>query len=305
MTVPVELLRGNPDRLVPIDFVPDRRKELIAALTDRPATGYPSHEHRVFMNSERLGQWFSRGRDYRQTRNGMNLLLTHPNHLDETGINRARPDDGEQDFHHVTFRNSLVAPYQRDSRGVPIHPEYELLLQYGAVTGLGWYWDYGPNPSANAIYFGRDKKGRLNILVGKKHGRTFLPGGMMEVGETPTMTVIRETQEETGVTAEPAYTYELPAKFLGSGRTTLNAWEESASVLISLKDPHIENHRVHFDPKELDHAEWLPLNKELLNQLFLPHANDVRLAVLEYERREGIRIAPDGSIHPLLPRIQP
>lgn len=50
----------------------------------------------------------------------------------------------------------------------------------------------------------RDDEGR--ILVVRKQGtsRFMLPGGKIEVGETPDETAVREAHEELGVTLEPS-----------------------------------------------------------------------------------------------------
>jgi 8-oxo-dGTP pyrophosphatase MutT (NUDIX family) len=303
----MERLRRQPDRLVPHDFQPNHRAELMDALTARVyEPGYPPRKKRMTMTPEEIKIWINGGMDYQAVRKKSwsgrvsNLVMAHGNYLDGLGKGLARADDGEQDFHSVTFKDSILpGGYKRNSRGAPVNPEYEILLQYGAVDGTGWYWDHGPNPSATLIVFGEDDYNKLQMAVVTKDGRTFAPGGMIDPGENPTEAALREGKEEIGFKDKNIEIFSLPAKILGTKRATLTAWEENQSIAVFPHDRDINNHPLSHDDSEIGNPRWVTVTTDLLHKLFLPHANDVRLAVLEYERREGVRIAPDGSIHKL------
>jgi 8-oxo-dGTP diphosphatase len=57
-------------------------------------------------------------------------------------------------------------------------------------------------PGATAII--RDQRGRLLLVQRADTGLWSLPGGLLELGESLAGTVIRETEEETGLRVEPA-----------------------------------------------------------------------------------------------------
>ncbi|MFE3080909.1 NUDIX hydrolase [Nocardia tengchongensis] len=59
-------------------------------------------------------------------------------------------------------------------------------------------------PKANSIKVAvsalvRDNKGRILMIRRTDNDRYSIPGGGLEVGETPTQAVVREVEEETGI----------------------------------------------------------------------------------------------------------
>lgn len=324
MTNPEGEIRQS-DRLVSKDFQPDLAGELRAALGARePEPGYPGLESRLRMSDAQIDEWFDSGRDFAALRfnpssehpMGINWLVDHSNRVrqiereGERGIPESqsgvRRDNGIQDFHDVTFRKPLLSGWTRDSRGVPIAPWYKEALQYGAVTGPGFYWDYGENASANAIILGEeDDRLKLAVIEKEADGRIFVPGGMIDPGEDPEEAALREADEEIaflrGLTSEQKrealrILRPLPVKPLGTRRLTINAGEASASSVFVARDSRITNHPLERGD-DATHARWTTLNRDTLGKLFVPHANDVRLAVREYEKQHGVRIAPDGTMH--------
>ncbi|WP_037656380.1 NUDIX domain-containing protein [Streptomyces griseofuscus] len=69
------------------------------------------------------------------------------------------------------------------------------------------YFDDPAAPSATRIVpavtaFVRDERGFLLLERRSDNGRWGMPGGVQEIGETISQTVVREVAEETGVTVE-------------------------------------------------------------------------------------------------------
>lgn len=327
-----EIENRSIDRLVPENFQPDEEGELILALTAKePNVGYPTSEDRLQMTDEQIDEWYANGcnfealrlRPSREYPNGVNWVGNHPNRLakiakeEQEGIPESESvvqrDDGIQNLHGVTFRKPLLEGWTEDSRGAPLAPWTRTALKYGAVTGPGFYYILGENPSANIIAFG-ENEGKLQLAVIERYdvqadSRTiFVPGGMIDPGEDPVTAALREAHEETdflkdiGITdiegkkAALSLLKPLKIKALGTGRLTVNAGEVSASVVVVPRDQNIRNHPLK-QGSDARHAIWTPLTSNTLNRLYLPHANDVRLGVLAYERQNGVKIAPDGMIH--------
>ncbi|MCL5959121.1 MAG: NUDIX domain-containing protein [Chloroflexi bacterium] len=79
-----------------------------------------------------------------------------------------------------------------------------------------------PRVGANAVIFGEE--GKVLLTRREDNGLWCLPGGHMDLGEMVTETVIRETEEETGLVVEverlvglysmpyPGYVYQNPRK---------------------------------------------------------------------------------------------
>lgn len=74
---------------------------------------------------------------------------------------------------------------------------------------VDYYHD--PNaPTANSLVPGAsaivvDAEGRIVLQRRKDNQLWALPGGVMEIGESITQTIVREVQEETGLAVEPDY----------------------------------------------------------------------------------------------------
>jgi 8-oxo-dGTP pyrophosphatase MutT (NUDIX family) len=302
-----EIISLQPNRLVPENFTINPRAEFRTRMQNpKVEEDYPPIAERLVMTLDEVKLWVDGGMDYHAERKdpsakhplGINMLLNHPNYLRGLEKGTAAFDDGEIKFSPDNFKKSLLPEgYRLDSRGVPVHPYYDILLEEGAVIGPGFYWNYGPNPSASAIIFGIHE-GKLNVIAIKKRNSEefLLPGGMVDTGETPLQTALREAREETHFNSEEVDQYLLPARCLASGRTTLNAWEETQAGLYIPKASSISDFVLSPDDDARE-AYWIPLNTKTLNGFFLGHANDIRTGIRKYEEEYGKKIASDGTVY--------
>src|SRR5205823_282648 len=147
-------------------------------------------------------------------------------------------------------------------------------------------------------------------IIGRKDVKTndprlFIPGGMIDPGEDPISAAMREATEETGFLKHLppeerrdalSLIHCLPVKPLGTKRLTINSGQAEVSVVLVAKNPSITKHPLK-GGDDAAYATWIPLTRDVLTRLYGPHANDVKLGVLKYEKQNGVRIAPNGTLH--------
>ncbi|HSW97152.1 MAG TPA: NUDIX hydrolase, partial [Candidatus Saccharimonadales bacterium] len=210
----------------------------------------------------------------------------------------ARLDDGNQLFYGVPFRDSLTEDgYITDARGIPMHPHFRTLLQYGAVGGFGFYYDYGPNPSADAIIFARKGNIMYLPLIQKRVGGKYLvPGGMIKKDEDPIEAALRECYEETGLQVNNPKIILTVYNGLHAStpRKTLHAWEESAVRLFIPDDMEITNKSLQ-PADDAATAQWVPIH-EAVTILSTSHRAYVKQAILLFEQTQNVTITSLGTI---------
>jgi len=117
-------------------------------------------------------------------------LLDELRALARTGLNYADDPYDEERYERIL---ELVAEYYGESLELPPAAVRERLAdELGQVT---------PKLGADAAIF--DDEGRILLLKRSEGGRWCLPGGAVEVTETPREAVVREAREETGLVVEP------------------------------------------------------------------------------------------------------
>lgn len=118
----------------------------------------------------------------------------------------------------------------------------------------------------------RHRGGRLEVSVGEQRdrltgdGRTRLPKGGVEAGETPEEAAVREVEEETGLVATPVAPLE-----------TVDYTYLEAGVQVSKQ--------VHFFLMELEHEEPRPRDAELERVYWCPIDEAAERLSFETERR--------------------
>lgn len=296
-----------PGRLVPKDF----QIPIENTLANSWRVQFPDYPHagsRLIMSPEEISDWEYAGMPHEATRKnpslknqfGENYVMDHPNYLVGVSKGFARADDGKEHFHNEDFRESLVSGgYARDSRGLPVHPYYKTILENGALGGFGFYWNYGPNHSADAIILGA-KNNQLHVVaIEKPEADVYLvPGGMIPPGEDPQKAALRELKEETKLVDDIAHAETIYTGILaGTPRQTLQSWEESVSTVFIPEDLDISNKGLRAGD-DASGAFWMPVTSETLRKdhLFVSHGHYIKKAVLVFEREKGVTVAPDGRI---------
>lgn len=191
------------------DFKLNCLESFRSQLQERTYPGYPRFQERLFIDAD----------DF----------LLEPIHLPD-GVwetsGGALPSIREQ--------HTLAAQQHRFDRwGRPLHPWFNEMAEdplIGVLTGKGFYWNWGPNYTADAVVLRHDLDTPHVLLIQRSDtGQWALPGGFIDPGEDALTASIRELREETFVdltslkhAAQPTYTGPL-----ADLRTTANAWPET------------------------------------------------------------------------------
>jgi ADP-ribose pyrophosphatase YjhB (NUDIX family) len=105
---------------------------------------------------------------------------------------------------------------------------------------------------ANAIVERSGSVLLVKLSYGPREGRWALPGGLVEIDETPEEAAVRETAEETGLDVEIdglIATYMRPASQRAAG------W---APIMIVTFRAHIVGGELRTAPEEVTEAAWFP-----------------------------------------------
>lgn len=130
--------------------------------------------------------------------------------------------------------------YRFDAYGRPLHPWIKEMVtdpDIGAITGKGFYWNWGPNYTADPIIVRHDLSEPHVLLIKRRDTKYWaLPGGFINNGEPETEAAMREGREESGVdinelphTVTPIYKGPL-----ADLRATANAWPETTAIRFDL-----------------------------------------------------------------------
>lgn len=175
--------------------------------------------------------------------------------------------------------------YDLDSYGRPLHPWLRDMLsnpEVGVVTGLGEYWNWGPNKTADPIIITNEERPRILLVKRSDTGAWALPGGYVDPGETAGRTALRESAEEASVivSGDPVHIYN---GVVADSRTTAHAWAETTALLWKVQDAALP-----FISSESTKVAWKPLD-DLPAELHGSHA------VLIEQALEQLDNAPLGS----------
>lgn len=133
-----------------------------------------------------------------------------------------------------------------DQYGRPIHPNYDQLLgdrRIGLPTGIGFFWRYGANKTADAVVHRDNHNDDPELLlIRRKIGRLWaLPGGFVNANESAVQAAYREAGEETELwdlrgSARPIR-QDLPV----GQRTTIHAWCHNTVVLVDADQEYLHD----------------------------------------------------------------
>jgi ADP-ribose pyrophosphatase YjhB (NUDIX family) len=183
---------------------------------------YPSFDKRLILGPNEIERAF----------NGVLILRDGEWEVNLKGTKYDFPDRPAQlNFNKMGFETDAV--------GRPIHPWFYQMVSdpnIGVVTGKGFYWDWGPNKTADSIVINEEQGIKKVLLIRRKDtGSWALPGGFVDKEEDSLDAAFRELKEETGLVlgyaARPQCIYRGPVADI---RTTANAWAETTAFLMKL-----------------------------------------------------------------------
>lgn len=164
-----------------------------------------------------------------------------------------------------------------DTYNRPLHPWIEEMItnpDLGVVTGNGFYWNWGPNYTADTIVRARDT-GSILLITRGDTGQWALPGGFIDPSDPSTEdAAYREVLEETGVDLSDIDFIEVYEGPVGDIRTTANAWSDTTAFLAEV-DREIEC----AGQDDAIHAAWVPESEVAERLNFGSHSLLVELAL--------------------------
>lgn len=131
-----------------------------------------------------------------------------------------------------------------DKKGRPIHPMLDELISdknFGVVTGRGYFYNWGPNRTADAVvvYEGGNEPEVALIQRSDTRNWAFI-GGFIDGNETTAEAAAREVSEETNCTLIIDPTDALKTIYRGiqilDPRSTAHAWIFTEAVLFRVKN---------------------------------------------------------------------
>ncbi len=172
--------------------------------------------------------------------------------------------------------NLAAQGYELDDLGRPLHPWLREMLtdpEVGVVTGLGEYWRWGPNKTADPIVVNNDPTPKLLLVQRSDTGIWALPGGFVDGDESAETAARRELQEETGLLLVGNDGMQVYDGVVADLRTTAHAWAETTALLWKIDGTPT----VHAGD-DATNAQWFAVD-ELPDQLHGSHAILIKQAL--------------------------
>ncbi len=159
----------------------------------------------------------------------------------------------------------IDAGLETDAYGRPLHPWFWQMYEdpdVGVVTGKGFYWNWGPNYTADAVVVRQNNDTPEILLIQRGDtGAWALPGGFidLEQAEPPEVAARREAEEETGIRIPPEASagklvYQGP---LADVRVTAHAWPHTYAYLYDVSGLDLSTPCGDDDAVD---ARWLPID---------------------------------------------
>ncbi|MBR7833875.1 NUDIX hydrolase [Actinospica durhamensis] len=189
--------------------------------------------------------------------------------------------DGEQVDPALTAR-WRAAGLLVDQHGRPIHPDWRLLLAHpriGLPTGLGFFWRWGPNATADALVI-RRTHGRPEVLLVRRRDldKWALPGGFVDRTDACAQdAAVRELAEETGLGIPQPRTEVLLARRSPNSIMTLHAWTENTVVLVDGDPDYLADAPLTPAAAEVSDVAWTDLATARTMDMFDRHASYLAL----------------------------
>jgi ADP-ribose pyrophosphatase YjhB (NUDIX family) len=169
-----------------------------------------------------------------------------------------------------------------DNQGRPVHPWLGAMAtdpEIGVAAGLGEYYQYGPNKTADPIIF---KNNHILLVRRNDTGHYAFPGGHVNKGEHDILAGIRETTEETTLAMRgilrPRIIYVGP---VADVRMTAHAWPETTAMVFELEAEPLDKVQGKDDAKW---AGWVPVDEALKLPLYGSHQILLSMAIQNRSR---------------------
>lgn len=125
--------------------------------------------------------------------------------------------------------------------GLPVNP-----VTSDLPAGRNGLWHWGEAVAADAVVLGRDShsSSRFLLMIARADGNGWaLPGGMLDLGETPRAAAARELAEETTLQLDEVAFTMLPARGVPDPRAGANAWVVTVPAFTELHCDRLPNVR--------------------------------------------------------------
>ena len=204
--------------------------------------------------------------------------LTLPDGEWSTGVHVFPSEEKQQEL-----RNQ---GYELDGFGRPLHPWLREMLtnpEVGVLTGMGKFWNWGPNRAADPIVINTDEDPKVLLIKRGDTGAWALPGGFIDTDENGVDAARRELFEEAGliINDEPITIYN---GVVADARATAHAWPETVAVLWRIHGtPSVSGNDDAID------AKWFPLSA-LPFGIHGSHAALIEQAALRLDEQSSIHI---------------
>lgn len=181
-------------------------------------------------------------------------------------------------------RHSHVG-FEVDAAGFPLNPNGPT-----GKTGRGMLGKYGPNHAADPLVtrrHGEDNRLQMVVILRDDVQQWAIPGGMVEDGETVSLTLMREFKEEAkahpeGFDAKLEHVFATQGREVFRGmvvddpRNTDQAWMETVCVNFHLTDPELKGMQLKAGSDALK-VQWVDITPDLV--LYANHKDFVNTAL--------------------------
>lgn len=248
-------------------------------IRNTPQPGYPSLENRL-----RIEHVWRRG-DRLFVPEGPWQVKPHANRLNVAAhlLDIEIPNDNAQFVDPARVARWRSEGLLLDQHNRPIHPHWQQLLadpRIGLPTGVGFFYRYGPNKTADPVIY-RNAHGPLELLLirRKDNKQWALPGGFEDLTDVSSIeAALRETTEETSLKV-PVVSAESIHRSLPIGRrATLHAWTHNEAFLIHGNQEYLYDTAPEARDDAID-VGWFTHGAMQLLEMFDDHPLYIQLAL--------------------------
>ncbi len=171
-----------------------------------------------------------------------------------------------------------------DSTGRPLHPWLAEMVtnpDIGVLAGRGFYWNWGPNKTADPIVIRHDLAVPHVLLIDRGDtGEKALPGGFVDKGELAEIAAAREAREEALLDVSKFICRQVYDGPLSDIRATAHAWSDTTAFRFDVPNDVARNLPTerYKGGDDAEYAQWIPADK-LQSILFGSHSLLVGLAL--------------------------